>query len=305
MSDPNPNESSFSLRSQPASPAFRARKQFIDHAFRYACGACTLIGVIALALLLYRVLASGLPMLDAQFLTSFVSRKPEEAGIYAGLAGTVWIILLTAGIAVPVGVAAAVYLEEYASRTRLNTLIEINIANLSGVPSIVYGILGLAIFVRYFNFKPSILSAALTLALLILPVIIIASREALRAVPKSLRTASYGLGATKWQTIWNIVLPAAIPGIVTGVILALSRAIGETAPIIIVGCATVYQLPSSMFDRFSALPFQIYEFASRPQQSFQDLSAAAIIVLLAVLFVMNAVAIWLRIHYGRKLGGGV
>lgn len=303
MSEFNPSDSAIGLRSMPVSPGFRARKQWIDWAFRRACGACTLIGVVALALLLYRVLASGLPMLDWQFLSSFASRRPEEAGIAAGLAGTVWIIALTALIAVPVGIAAAVYLEEYAQRTRLNTLIEINIANLSGVPSIVYGILGLAIFVGYFDFEKSILSAALTLSLMILPVIIIAGREALRAVPKSLRTASYGLGATKWQTTWNVVLPAAIPGIVTGVILALSRAIGETAPIIMVGGAVVYNLPDGVFAEFSALPIQIYEFSSRPKVEFQNLAAAAIIVLLAVLFAMNAVAIWLRLHYSKKLGG--
>lgn len=303
MSDFNPSDSAFRLRSMPVSPGFRARKQWIDWAFRHACGACTLIGVVALALLLYRVLASGLPVLDWQFLSSFASRRPEEAGIAAGLVGTVWIIALTAVIAVPVGIAAAVYLEEYAQRTRLNTLIEINIANLSGVPSIVYGILGLAIFVGYFKFEKSILSAALTLSLMILPVIIIAGREALRAVPKSLRTASYGLGATKWQTTWNVVLPAAIPGIVTGVILALSRAIGETAPIIMVGGAVVYNLPDGVFAEFSALPIQIYEFSSRPRVEFQNLAAAAIIVLLAVLFAMNAVAIWLRLHYSKKLGG--
>ncbi len=269
-------------------------------AFRWSCAALTSATIVLLAILIFHVCKQGLAWLDWDFLTSFQSSRPENAGIKPALVGTLWLISLTACIAVPVGVAAAIYLEEYARPSRLNTLIEVNLANLAGVPSIVYGILGLAIFVRGLGLDRSILSGALTMALLVLPVIIMASREAIRAVPPSLRQASFALGATQWETIRHHVLPSALPGILTGVILALSRAIGETAPLVMVGAATyVTFLPDGPMDSFTALPIQIFNWASRPQAEFEKLAAAGIIVLLAVLLVMNGVAVFIR-HRSRK-----
>ncbi|MBI4463196.1 MAG: phosphate ABC transporter permease PstA, partial [Acidobacteria bacterium] len=265
------------------------RRRRLGRAFHALFLAATLAGVVLLALLLAEVLRQGLGWLDLQFLTSFPSRFPERAGIKAALWGTVWLIALTAAFSIPIGLGAAIYLEEYAPRGRLNTLIEINIANLAGTPSIVYGILGLAIFVRWLALGRSLLAGALTMTLLILPVTIIASREALRAIPSSVRQASFALGATRWQTVRHHVLPAALPGILTGVILALSRAIGETAPLIMIGALTYMAFtPSGPMDSFSALPLQIFNWASRPQKEFYGLAAAAIIVLLAVLLTMNA-----------------
>ena len=264
-------------------------------AFRAFFAAATWLGVVLLGLLLMEVLRNGLPWLDLQFLASFPSRFPERAGIQAALWGTIWLIGLTALFSIPVGVAAAVYLEEYSRRSWVNTVIEINIANLAGTPSIVYGILGLAFFVRWLGLGRSLLAGALTMSLLILPVTIIASREALRAVPASIRQASFALGATRWQTVWHHVLPAALPGILTSIILGLSRAIGETAPLIMIGALTyVAFTPRGPFDAFTALPIQIFNWSSRPQQEFYGLAAAGILVLLAVLLSMNAAAIWLR-----------
>ena len=262
----------------------------------------TLAGVVLLALLLWDVVRQGIGWLDVQFLTSFPSRFPERAGIQSALWGTVWLIGLTATFAIPVGVGAAIYLEEYARRSWINTVIEINIANLAGTPSIVYGILGLAIFVRWLTLGRSVLAGALTMSLLILPVAIIASREALRAVPGSIREASFALGATRWQTVRSHVLPAALPGILTGVILALSRAIGETAPLIMIGALTyVAFVPEGPMDSFTTLPIQIFNWASRPQTEFHNLAAAGILVLLAVLLTTNAAAIWIRHRSQRKL----
>ena len=268
--------------------------------FRAFFAAATWLGVVLLGLLLMEVLRKGLPWLDLQFLNSFPSRFPERAGIQAALWGTIWLIGLTALFSIPVGVAAAVYLEEYARRSWVNTVIEINIANLAGTPSIVYGILGLAFFVRWMGLGRSLLAGALTMSLLILPVTIIASREALRAVPASIRQASFALGATRWQTVWYHVLPAALPGIMTSIILGLSRAIGETAPLIMIGALTyVAFTPRGPLDAFTALPIQIFNWASRPQQEFYALAAAGILVLLVVLLSMNAAAIWLR-HRSQK-----
>ncbi len=268
-----------------------------------------LTGAMAvLGLLLASVFAEGLPRLDWAFLTSFPSRRASRAGIVAPLVGTVWMMLLTALIAIPVGVGAAIYLEEYAPRDRsfwgrLAYAIEVNIANLAAVPSILYGLLGLAIFVRAVNLGRSLLAGALTLALLILPVIIIASREALRTVPRSIREGSYALGATRWQTIRRLVLPMALPGILTGNILALSRAIGETAPLITIGALTyVAFLPEDLFSPFTVLPIQIFNWVSRPQSDFHINAAAAICVLLPLLLLMNAMAIWLRQRYQKRLG---
>jgi phosphate transport system permease protein len=245
--------------------------------------------------LLYQVCVAGLQWIDFQFLTSFPSRFPEKAGIKSALAGTLWLISMVAFISIPVGVGAAVYLEEFVARGRISRLIELNIANLAGVPSIVYGIIGLAVFVRGMALERSLLSGALTMSLLILPVIIIASREAIKAVPMSIRHAAYALGATRWQTVWAHVLPASFPGILTGIILALSRAIGETAPLVMIGALTyVAFLPEGPMDAFTALPIQIFNWVSRPQQDFHDLASAAIVVLLGVLLVMNSAAIVIR-----------
>ncbi len=263
--------------------------------FRQFCTIVTALAVMLLSVLLYQVCALGLPWLDAQFLNSYPSRFPEKAGIKSALMGTLWLVSLTAAIAIPVGVLAAVYLEEYAKPTRITQIININIANLAGVPSIVYGILGLAIFVRFFSFERSVLSGALTMSLLILPVIVIASKEAIRAVPSSLRQAAYAVGATRWQVVRAHVLPAATPGILTGVILAISRAIGETAPLIMIGALTyVAFVPEGPMDEFTALPIQIFNWTSRPQQEFHELASAGIVVLLAVLLVMTAVAVLIR-----------
>lgn len=261
-----------------------------------------LAGVVLLAVLLADVFEQGISWLNLRFLTSFPSRFPQQAGIKAALWGTVWLVGLTALFAIPVGIGAAIYLEEYARRNWINTLIEINIANLAGTPSIVYGILGLSIFVRWLGLGRSVLSGALTMSLLVLPVTIIASREALRAVPNSIRMAAFALGATRWQTVRAHVLPAALPGILTGVILALSRAIGETAPLIMIGALTyVAFVPSGPMDAFTALPIQIFNWSSRPQKEFYGLAAAGIIVLLGVLLTMNAAAIWIRYRSQRNL----
>jgi phosphate transport system permease protein len=254
-----------------------------------------LLGLVTLGALLYDVLLDGAGRLSWQFLTSYPSRRAEDAGIFAALVGSLYVILLTAAISIPLGVAAAVHLEEYATRGRLARLIEINIANLAGVPSIIYGLLGLGLFVRMMDMGRSVLAGACTLALLALPVVILATREALRAVPPSLREGSYALGATKWQTTWHQVLPAAFPSILTGLILALSRAIGETAPLITIGALTYVPFaPDSIWSPFTVLPIQIFNWVSRPQAAFAENAAAGILVLLVLLLVMNATAIVLR-----------
>jgi phosphate transport system permease protein len=270
--------------------------------FALLCSCVTWLSVLILAVLLIQILSTGLGWLDWQFLTSFPSRFPEKAGIKSALVGTLWLILLVATIAIPVGVSTAIYLEEFMQRGKLAKIIEINIANLAGVPSIVYGILGLAIFVRALMLGRSLLAGALTMSLLILPTIIIATREALVAVPDSIRFAAYSLGATKWQTVWHHVLPASFPGIMTGIILALSRAIGETAPLIMIGALTfVAFLPEGVMDSFTALPIQIYNWVSRPQTEFHELAAAGIVTLLLVLLLMNATAIAIRSKTERRL----
>jgi phosphate transport system permease protein len=270
--------------------------------FAWFCAAITWSSVLLLAVLLYQVSAEGFKWLDWQFISSFPSRFPERAGIKSALVGTIWLISLVAIISIPVGVSSALYLEEFAVKGRLSKFIEVNVANLAGVPSIVYGILGLAIFVRSFELGRSLISGALTMSLLILPVIIIASREAIRTVPISIRYAALSLGATRWQTTWAHVLPASFPGIMTGVILALSRAIGETAPLIMIGALTfVAFLPEGPMDSFTALPIQIYNWVSRPQQEFHELAAAGIIVLLTVLLLMNATAIYIRSKTERRM----
>ena len=278
-----------------AESPFDRRRRRRGRLFAWLCAAAALVGVVALAILLVDVLVDGLPRLDWAFLTSFASRFPERAGVKAALVGSVWILGLTAVISFPVSVAAAIYLEEYAPRSWVTKAIQTNIANLAGVPSIVYGILGLALFVRVMAFERSILSGALTLSLLIMPVIIMAAQEAIRAVPPTIREAAYGLGATRWQVVSHQVLPMALPGILTGTILALSRAVGETAPLIMVGAVGFLAFtPQGVMDQFTVLPLQIYSWISRPQDEFRQLAAAGIIVLLALLLSMNAVAIVLR-----------
>lgn len=277
------------------------RRQRKSLYFARLCATVTWSSVFLLGVLLYQVSVDGLGWIDWQFISSFPSRFPERAGIKSALVGTLWLIGLIAVISIPIGVSSALYLEEFAKPGKINKFIEVNISNLAGVPSIVYGILGLAIFVRFFALERSLLSGALTMSLLILPVIIIASREAIRTVPMSVRHAAYSLGATRWQTAWAHVLPASFPGIMTGVILALSRAIGETAPLIMIGALTfVAFLPAGPMDSFTAMPIQIYNWISRPQQEFHDLAAAGIIVLLAALLIMNATAIYIRNKTERR-----
>lgn len=255
----------------------------------------------ALAVLVGTVWRDGADRLDWRFLTSFPSRRAESAGIYHAIVGSLYVIALTAVMALPVGVAAATYLEEYGGRSRLARFIELNIANLAAVPSIIYGLLGLGLFVRTMGMGRSVLAGAATLALLALPVVILSTREALRTVPSSIREGSYALGATKWQTIWYQVLPMAVPGILTGLILALSRAIGETAPLITIGALTYIPFaPDSIWSAFTVLPIQIFNWVSRPQAAFKDNAAAGILVLLMLLLTMNAIAIVLRDRYQRK-----
>lgn len=278
------------------------RRRRAGAAFKVVCAAATMVGVVALVVLLVDVAVDGLPRIDRSLFTEFASRLPAQAGIKAALAGSLWILALTALISFPVSVAAAIYLEEYAPRNWVTRIIQTNIANLAGIPSIVYGILGLALFVRAMGLDRSVISGALTLSLLVMPVIIMASQEAIRAVPGTLREAAYGLGATRWQVVSTQVLPMAMPGILTGTILALSRAVGETAPLIMVGAVGFIAFtPSGPTDRFTVLPLQIYSWISRPQTEFHVLAAAGIVVLLTVLLTLNAAAIILRNRYQTRI----
>jgi phosphate transport system permease protein len=277
------------------------RRHLADLIFQVVALGVLLVALASLGLLIYDVLSDGLGRLDWQFLTSYSSRRASSAGIYHALTGSIFVIALTGALALPIGVAAAIYLEEYGSRSRMARLIEINISNLAAVPSIIYGLLGLGLFVRALNMERSVMAGASTLALLVLPVVILSTREALRTVPGSIREGSYALGATKWQTIWHQVLPMALPGVLTGLILALSRAIGETAPLLTIGAATFIPFaPDSIWSAFTVLPIQIFNWVSRPQADFQENAAAGIVVLLALLLVMNATAIYLRDRYQRQ-----
>jgi phosphate transport system permease protein len=276
--------------------------RFKNNLFKYWAIACTLFGIAMLLIFLINILIDGLGRLDWAFITDLPSRKPELAGIYTAIMGTVWILGLTAIIAIPIGVAAGIFLEEYGKKSRFANILEINITNLAGIPSIIYGILGLEVFVRMMGLGNSIIAGALTLSLLILPIIIVATREAIKAVPKTIREASFALGATKWQTISQQILPAAGGGIVTGVILALSRAVGETAPLIVVGALTYVPFaPQTPMDQYSVLPMQIFNWISRPEKAFAVNAAAAIIVLLLITFVMNGFAIYLRNRWQKKV----
>lgn len=272
-----------------------------DLLFTNLCFVATLIGIVLLAVLLYSVFRDGGQRLSWDFLNSFPSRFPEKAGIKSALFGSLWVVVLTGAIAVPTGIAAAIYLEEFQRRrTWLTELIQVNISNLAGVPSIVYGLLGLAVFVRWMALDRSVISGALTMALLILPMLITVSQEALKAVPESYREGSLALGATQWQTIYRQVLPAALPGILTGVILSLSRALGETAPLILIGAVSFVRfVPEGLGSSFTVLPIQIFNWTSQPQKGFQEAAAAGIIVLLVVLLSLNATAIYLRHRASR------
>ena len=275
------------------------RRQLTGRVARGLFGASTSLAVVFLVVLLVAVSYRGYDWLSWHLLTDKASRFAERAGLVSALLGTLWIIVLTALIALPIGIGAAVYLEEYAARSWWTRVLQTNISNLAGVPSVVYGLLGLGFFVNVIGLGRSVISGALTMALLIMPVIIIASQEAIRAVPLSLRQAAFALGATKWQVARHHVLPAALPGILTGTILALSRAIGETAPLLVAGAATYVTFnPGSITSGFTVLPIQIYNWTTRPGQDFKDLAAAGIIVLLAVLLAMNGIAIYLRQRFG-------
>lgn len=268
-------------------------------------GACLLaVGILLLALvtLLVDVFVRAVPWLDVQFLTSFPSSRPERAGVLSSMVGTIEIGLIVGLVTFPLGVAAAIYLVEYATDSRLNRLLQTNISNLAGVPSIIYGILGLGLFVRALAMGPTILSAALTLSLLILPIVIIASIEALKAVPEAQREGAYALGATRWQMVRRSVLPAAAPGIMTGIILAMARAIGEAAPLILIGAFTfVTFLPNPFEGQYTVLPIQIFGWARRPQADFQGISAAAIVVMLGLVFALNALALIVRARLSRHI----
>ncbi|WP_440764347.1 phosphate ABC transporter permease PstA [Natronorubrum sp. DTA7] len=290
------------------------RKRLYGKVFLGACIAATMVGVVALIALLADVIMEAWGWLTLEFLTYPPSNLIENynpanygdletgpGGIYPALIGSIYLIALTAVFTLLLGVGAAIYLEEYAPDNRLTKFIEANISNLAGVPSIVYGLLGLAMFARALQMGSSLIAGALTLTLLILPIVIVSAQEALRAVPDSMRQASYGTGATKWQTIRNVVLPEALPGIMTGIILSLSRAIGETAPILMVGAATaMFRPPYSLTGAFSAMPMQIFEWATLPEAEYQHVTAAGIVVLLTVLLLMNATAVFIRNKYDRR-----
>ncbi|WP_161889819.1 phosphate ABC transporter permease PstA [Pontibacter russatus] len=273
-----------------------------DKAFQVFGVFCTLIGLVVLGIFLFDIILEGAKRIDWDFLTSLPSRRASRAGILTAWVGTIWILVLTTIIAFPLGVSAGVYLEEYSRKNKLSNFLEINISNLAGVPSIIYGLLGIEIFVRQMRLGNSLLAGALTLSLLILPIIIVTTREAIKAVPRSVRDGSYALGASKWQTIWNQVLPASFGGILTGIILALSRAVGEAAPLIVIGAlAYVPFTPASPLDEFTVLPIQIFNWTSRPQEAFQTNAAAAIIILLIITFLLNGIAVYLRNRQQKKI----
>lgn len=261
----------------------------------------TAFGIVVLAVLLYRIFSEGLPYLDWEFLTSFASRFPEEAGIKAAIAGSLWLMAVTAPISLILGVSTAIYLEEYAKESRFTRFVRMNISNLAGVPSVVFGLLGLTVFVRLFEMGRSVLAGGLTMSLLILPIIVVAAQEAIRSIPADQYEASFAMGATKWQTVRRVILPAAIPGILTGGILALSRAIGETAPLLMIGALSfVAYLPESIWSSFTVLPIQIFNWTGRPQEAFHLVASAGIIVLLVVLLVMNSIAVLIRNKFSKR-----
>lgn len=284
-------------------PSNLARRQFASKSFSALCFVATALGIVLLGLLLYTIFRDSQGHLKLSFITSAPSRFPERAGIWSALMGSLWVVVLTAIISVPIGVAAAIYLEEFTlKKSRFTEFIELNISNLSSVPSIIYGLLGLALFVRWMALDRSVISGALTMSLLVLPMIITVSQEALKAVPSSYREGSVALGASQWQTIRHQVLPYAMPGILTGVILSLSRAIGETAPLIMIGAASFVKFaPKGLSSSFTVLPIQIFNWTSQPQEGFHKAAAAGIAVLLGALLILNSVAIYLRRKYNVKV----
>lgn len=274
---------------------------FSNQLFKWIFILATGLTLLTLVVLMVRILSQGLGNLDWNFMTSYASRRAEDAGIKSAFVGTIWLMAVTAPIAFILGVSTAIYLEEYAKKGKFTSLIQMNIANLAGVPSIVFGLLGLTIFVRELGLGRSVLAGGLTMALLILPIIVVASQEAIRAVPGHLREGSFAMGATKWQTIIRIVLPSALPGILTGNILALSRAVGETAPLIMIGALTyIAFLPENLLSQFTVMPIQIFNWTGRPQEAFQEVAAAGIIVLLIMLIIMNSLAVFIRNKFSKR-----
>jgi phosphate transport system permease protein len=298
-------------QAQPASIVLRsqgrvARRQLISRLSRYILLTATLAGICVLGVLGYETISTGWerlfpPATAWEFLTNYPSRLAERAGLRSSIFGTAWVLGLTVVMALPVAVGTAFWIEEFAPRNRFVTIVKLNLANLAGVPSIIYGVLGLAIFSRYLGLGPSILAGALTLSLMILPMMVIASQEAIRQVPPSIRDASLAVGATKWQTVWSHVLPGAMPGILTGVILAVSRAAGETAALIMIGAFTFIAFDNtSPFDDFTTVPIQIYNWTVRPQAAFQTNAAAAIIVLMVAVLSLNLLAAVMRERFRRS-----
>jgi phosphate transport system permease protein len=287
-----------------AAKRFRPRlgwRQRLSRIWTWIFFGSTALAIVLLGMLLVSILGPGVPWLSWHLITDMPSRIPENAGMNSAIWGSLWVVLGSALMSFILGLGTAIYLEEYAEKNRWTGFIQTNISNLAGVPSIVYGLLGLVIFVDGLNMGRSLLAGVLTMGLLILPVVVISSREAIRAVPPSLREAAYGVGATKWQAVRHHVLPAAFPGIMTGIILSMSRAIGETAPLLVVGGASqVLFRPESPLDPFMVMPLQIYNWTGRPQEEFEQLAAAAIIVLMIILLLMNSVAIALRQHFSKK-----
>lgn len=276
-------------------------RMIVNKIFKTLFFLATLFALLSLGLLFYRIFTQGIGYLSLDFFLNFGSRFPEKAGIKAALIGSLWMMAVVAPVSLILGVGSAIYLEEYAKKGKINDFIRMNISNLAGVPSVVFGLLGLTIFVRALALGNSILAAGFTMSLLILPVIIVSSQEAIRAVPKDLREASYGMGATKWQTIARVVLPSAIPGILTGGILALSRAIGETAPLVVIGIPVIIQfVPENLLSQFTAMPMQIFDWAKRPQEAFQSVAAAGIIVLMVFLLLMNSIAVFIRNKFQKR-----
>jgi len=263
----------------------------------------SLFGLVVLAILLYQVISDSMGWIDIDFLTNVLSTRPEIAGIKGAMIGTLWLMVIVGPVTMILGVSTAIYLEEYARSSRFTSFIQANISNLAGVPSIVFGLLGLTIFVRLFGMGSGVLAGGLTMSLLVLPIVVVASQESIRAVPIFLREASYGMGATKWQTIKNVVLPAALPGLLTGMILAISRAIGETAPLVALGIpALLIPIPTSLFDSFTAMPMQIYYWTldSVLVEEYAYLAAATIVILLLILFTLNSIAIIIRNKFDRR-----
>ena len=276
------------------------RSRGAERLFLGICLASVVLPLAMLGVLLIDVLVDGVGRLTWDFIRGIPSRRASAAGIWPALIGTVYLVGLTAAMAVPIGVAAAIYLEEYGRRSRLAGFIEINIANLAGVPSVIYGLLGLEVFVRLFGLGSTVVAGACTLSLLVLPIVIVASREALRTVPDSLREGAYALGATRWQTVRQVVLPAALPGVLTGAILAVTRAMGETAPLIVVGAVVFITFAPGLSSPYTALPIQIFNWVSMPQKAFLVNAAAAIVVLVITLILLNSAAIYLRNRYENR-----